>query len=233
MNYANLLFFLCLIFMIITIPFVIVIIVLSMMKKKFVFYFQFGFYKITNFIFIYENEIFKIELLIDKIELKLVWFRIRFHISGIKALAEIKTGSLAEFSKGMNLDLKNNIKGDELNSFSRSDSMEFFSEIFLKNKNKFYNLINKSKLCKNAGKSTKFNLNSKYVDHILKNKKKNIKFYEKIIRSMLSYFDVELENVNAVVKLTDREFYHNVSIGRILAGLVQGKNKVIIILLKY
>ena len=91
MEILNYIFLISFIFIVITLPFLLIFFVFYILSSKFKFTFKInGFYKISNILFEYHNELIKIQLKIEKIELILIWLRLRLLISGIDCQIEIE-----------------------------------------------------------------------------------------------------------------------------------------------
>jgi hypothetical protein len=93
----NPIFSLSAIFILITFPFILVSVFLYIFSTKFKLTFRItGFYKISDLHFLFENHIIKIDVQVKEIRFKLIWFRLRFSVSGVRSYTEFKEGKLLE-----------------------------------------------------------------------------------------------------------------------------------------
>ena len=212
----KILFLPLLIFILLTLPFVIVSLILYWVATKFYFRFKLGYYGVYDIFFFYEDDSFKFEIFIENIQIKIVLFRIRFFLCGLRAIIELKKNEKIPHSV------------EKSSNFSQTSNDDFFykkEEFYNILKNIFYNQKNLNYLKENS-KFNPVNSNLDSVEGILKNKNNVIKFHERILRNIITYFDIEIKNVKSVLKISKRKFYHILSVENILLGGTINKNKV-------
>jgi hypothetical protein len=197
-----------------SIPFIILIIGLYILSKKFKFTYKItGIFEISQIVFEIENDLFKLQFLIDKFKIRLVWLRIRFLFEGVKSVVEIND-SILKYRK------KSNFNKTGANDLYL---MEEFDEEFEFNKEKFYNILFNKFLSKNV-KAKKKLLDKNTVDTIMIDTK--FGYLDKIIKKLSTFIDLSINNLDLIFKIKSRKFYYGLYFKKLIIGTIKENNKV-------
>ena len=179
-----------------------------------------GFLKFKNINFYFDCENFFIYIHIDYFHIYLLWLKFRINIKGFKSTLTLKT----KFSSL--------VKTKPINKYDFADSFVIRKQ---DTSNKNYGILHEIK--------NKFNeiLYAKYVkpfinesdkDKKIKFKVKNNKSHEKIkltfkdklLRNLLSFFDVIIMDLEFNFKLSESDFFYKVSFNEASFGIIKGLN---------
>jgi hypothetical protein len=214
-------FLLAMLFVIISLPFLIILIALIIYKKKIGISFKIsGFYQLSDFIFVLEDEKIKLEIWIEKIQIKLVWMRIRLLISGFKCGSFIKYTS-PEPEISLNSSTRETLTKSKIPHATKK-AEKILEDI----KNKFWSISNKqlSKRVKNLYDTHGEALKS--LDDLLEQSMSGYRISD-LVRKILQFVDIEVNDIQAKIQFElTKDCIHLVSVGKILIGVVKDETKV-------
>jgi hypothetical protein len=231
---TNYIFLFAMLFVIACLPFLIILIALIILKKKIGISFKIsGFYQLSDFLFELEDEKIKFEIFIEKIQIKLVWLRIRILISGIKCSCYIKTSSPDPFQSGVQ---EFNRKLNTLNTFNDSEKvLENIKSKFWSINNNLYNNFNNNLYNNNKNQHLSKRVKNLYDPNgdALKSLDELVEHYPQanrisdIVRKILLFVDIEVSEIQAKIKFEmTKDSTHLVTLGKIIIGVVKGETKV-------
>jgi hypothetical protein len=197
-------------------PGVIFILALRFLRKRFKLNYKIiGFLKLKDIIFIYENEEFFMKIQIDYFKVYLVWLRIRFYFRNLNIDYELKSNKINNIPDLIYLEgKKKNLKNEK----NPLDETSIIQEI----KQKLCEVIKEKYISKHSSKTSE--VSDEILEDIIKSSSLSKK--ETIIRNLMVFFDILMENSLIVYRISNNDFYHSVFIKKILVGAVKGLNKV-------
>ena len=179
-----------------------------------------GFLKFKNINFYIDSDYFFFYIHIDYFHIYLLWLKFRINIKGLKSTLTLKTknSSLVK-TKPIN-------KYDFVDSFiiRKQDSSNKNYGILHEIKNKFNEIL--------FEKYIKPFMNESDKDKKIKFKNKNYKSHEKIkltfkdklLRNLLSFFDIIITDLEFNFKLSESDFFYKFSLKEASFGIIKGLN---------
>ena len=223
MEILNIIFIISGAIILITTPFIIISILLYFLSTKLKLTFKItGFYELSNILFAYENNLIKLELKIEKIELILIWLRLRVRICGVQSFIEMNNSHLLKKIKSMNLKSK-----------KIDDSLSSEIKIDVNLKEKFFlilrELIEKdSQIKKNKNKQIRkmkdSNGNFSGIENLIQDKRVNYFYF--LFKFILTLIDIEIRHVNVVFKLKENDGMYGINLAKTILGVVKCSDKV-------
>lgn len=250
----SLVFNLAFIFILISLPPLLFIGFLYIASKKINLSFKIvGYLKFREIMILYDSDFLYLNIKLDQFQIYLIWLRIRIFIEGLTINAVIKNKSLsyikskpvnkADFVESFvlkkNTNPQRNVQGggkrnstnfNENSSFQTNqylDQPEFLRTI----KEKFYQIIKEKYMTRHINSNQEGRIEEEVIDNILK--KSEISRTDKILRNLITFFDILLENTQVNFKLSEMNMYHHLYIRKAIIGAVKGINKVRILLIFY
>ena len=202
----NYIFWISLIIILFSIPFIIFVIFLYLLKLVSNITFKIkGLYSISKLQVTIKTENISFQISLENIKLILRYPRLRLLISGIKAVVVLNKSEFKEINKGPNSNKENK-----------------FDYTFVKEK--FSNIL-REKLYVNNKSGNKILSTDEIdnVDDVLKKQKSS--YLNKIILFFLRQIDFDLEKIDFDLKILSQKFYYSLYIKRIILGVVKSTSK--------
>ena len=176
-----------------------------------------GFLKFKNINFYFDNDSFFFYIHIDYFHIYLLWLKFRINIKGFKSTLTLKTkfSSLVK-TKPIN-------KYDFVDSFiiRKQDTYNNNYGILHEIKNKFNKMIY-DKYVKSFIDETNKEKKIKYKK--MPYEKIKLSFKDKLLRNLLSFFDLIINDLEFNFKLSESEFFYRISLKEVSFGIVKGLN---------
>ena len=198
-----------------------------------------GFLKFKNINFYIDTDDFFISIHIDYFHIFFIWLKLRFNIKGVKSTLTLKTKSSSLIkTKPINMyDFADSFvikKGDSYNKNYESlhKIKEKFNKILFEKYIKYF-IVESEKENKidddnkeqkkeedNNNKDTKY----KFKKIIQKSEKPQLNVKDKMIRDLLSFFDIILDNIEFNFKLSESEFFYRIYFNKAIIYISKGLN---------
>ena len=216
-------FLISLIVLLISLPSVIIYILLIILSKtilKTLTFKQIGYLKYKDINFYIDNNFFFLGVHIDYFRIYLIWLRFRINPNGLKVTFTLKN-HLSSSIKSSNI----NKKSSDSFVIQRNTNPEKKTGILYDIKEKFFNIIKEKYIENHLNKEEKKQLlqEEEYVDNLIK--KTDISEKDKILRNILVFFDLLLQEFELNFKLSENDFFYCISLKKGVFGVVKGLNK--------
>lgn len=100
---------------------------------------------------------------------------------------------------------------------------EDVADILKELKNKYFDIIKDKYLTKHLQKSKNSNTEEEFIDNVIKSE--GISQKDKLIRNLLVFFDFLFESLNITFKIEELDYFHKLTIRKIIVGALKGINK--------